>query len=335
MPIPLGNLQNNTLSIPASGLSQLKLTPDTLINARILSVQNQQVTLQIQGQTLNARSTLPLQPGQQITFLVQWHEGQWRLTPQQPAAQQAPPLPASLQSLLSPPAQPLQILLTTLSQQLSQQVSLGAAAQGLVDKLQQHQLKLDKRLSPAALKAAIEKSGLFFENRLVQQQPVQQDLKGLLFRLLSQAEDKKDKTTIEQIKKAIRHISHYQARSLVDGWLGVPLLFTPNSPLRDGTLWFQPPTETGKASSHAVSWQAIVQLEFKKFGPFEALIRYTENPDAPQLEVTLWCAHPDLKQRIHAFQAQLSAALPHAYIQWQPDPPTAQLTTSVSLNLTV
>lgn len=334
MPTPLGNLPNNTLSIPSSSLSQLKLTPDTLISARILSVQNQQVTLQIQEQTLNARTSLPLHPGQQLTFLVQWDKGQWRLIPQQPAIQ-APSLPTPLQPLLSPPAQPLQTLLTTLSQQLSQQASLGVAAQGFVDKLQQYQLKLDKRLSPIALKAAIEKSGLFFESRLVQQQPVQQDLKGLLFRLLSQAEDKKDKTTIEQIKKAIRHISHYQARSLVDGWLGVPLLFAPNSPLRDGILWFQPPTETGWVSSHAASWQAIVQLEFKELGPFEALLRYTELPDTPQLEITLWCAHPDLKQRIHAFQAQLNAALPDAYIQWQPDPPSAQLTPSVSLNLTV
>lgn len=328
------SVQNTGLTLPTSALSRLQLTPGTLIQARVLSVQDQQATLQIQGQTLPARTTLPLQPGLQLTLLVQFSQNQWRLIPQNPSQSPQTTLPATLQQLtplLAPPAQSPQTQLYTLLQQLP--AALQAVAQPLLEKLQQQQLKPDNRLRPAILKAALENSGVFFENRLLQQQPVQQDIKGLLFRLLNAAENKQDKATIAQIKKILRGLSHQQARNLVDDWLGIPLFFAPNSGFREGVLWFRQPEKTAAAQDTQHAWQAILQLDFNTQGPFEALLSYCEKEDT--LEIQLWCAHPALQAVIKAHEDRLKEKLPKARIYWLNAPPSQQLNPPVSLNLKV
>ena len=317
-PVSLPPLQ--ALTLPPRLVGQLALTPDTLLQATVTRVQGETATLHIQGHPLQARSEIPLTPGQRLTFLVQFANNQWRLIPQSapsittgsPAAT-TPPL---LQPLSTPPTQAMQTVLTQLFQALpAAQASPMLAT--LTEKLQQQLLRPQKRPGIEQLRAHLLNGGTQLEARLAAGQPVAQDIKATLLQMLALAKEQKKDALIDPIRKLLRRIEHHQARSLMEGAFSFPLLFEPRSDIRDGSLTFYPPEPADGASD----WRALLQLDFSRTGPFEALITLTTEA----LQVIIWAADPTVRDALKTLRERLRELTDQVTVTWHETPPSSRL----------
>lgn len=172
---------NNLTPLNASAQNALKALIGQSLNATITQAQPGQVSVQINGQTYQAQTTLNLKPHDQIQVKVEQQHGQIRLVIQP----QTPPqdtLQAHYRQLL-PQQMSLQQSLQLLSQpQLMQQLPPAAQAQLtiLLDQLLRPQGPLDGK----RIKQALDNSGLFLENKLIKREAnPQQDAKAQLFKL--------------------------------------------------------------------------------------------------------------------------------------------------------
>lgn len=315
-PVSLPPLQALTLSPRLAG--QLALRPDTLIQATITRIQGETVTLNVQGHPLQARSEIPLAPGQRLNFLVQFSGNQWRLIPQ-PLTSAAPATvtsPAPLQSLTAPPVQALQTVLNQLFQSLPA-TQPGPALAALAEKVQQQLLRPEKRLGTEQLRTHLLNGGTQLEARLASGQPVAQDLKATLLQMLALAKEQKKEALIDPLRKLLRRIEHHQARSLMEGAFSFPLLFEPRSDIRDGSLTFYPPAPDEKPPV----WRALLQLDMSRTGPFEALITLT-----PQsLQVIIWSADPSVREALASLGERLRELADQVKVTWHDTPPSSRL----------
>ena len=315
-PVSLPPLQALTLSPRLAG--QLALRPDTLIQATITRIQGETVTLNVQGHPLQARSEIPLAPGQRLNFLVQFSGNQWRLIPQ-PLTSAAPATvtsPAPLQSLTAPPVQALQTVLNQLFQSLPA-TQPGPALAALAEKVQQQLLRPEKRLGTEQLRTHLLNGGTQLEARLASGQPVAQDLKAILLQMLALAKEQKKEALIDPLRKLLRRIEHHQARSLMEGAFSFPLLFEPRSDIRDGSLTFYPPAPDEKPPV----WRALLQLDMSRTGPFEALITL-----APQsLQVIIWSADPSVREALASLGERLRELADQVKVTWHDTPPSSRL----------
>ncbi len=322
---PLPPLQ--TLSLSSRLAETLALRPGQQINAEVVSVRPDQVTLRVGDQLLNARSERPLLPGQHYTFRVQFSQGQWQLVPQTAAAPQGSSNP--LTTLLMPNAQPVATALTQLLQQLPLQ-ALPTPLQPLLQQLRQ-QLLTPERLTGDKLENAIAHSGLFFESRTHRSGQPPQDLKATLLKLLAQAQQD-DKSLIEPIRAMLRHISHHQARTLAEQHLVIPLLFAPESGILQGTLVIDPDDGTRQSRAQPRRWQAILELDFEEEGTLQLGIQLQKTT----LTLKAWSAHPAWRDRLEAHLADLKTWMHKggfevATLQWQDQPLLRPATPKVSI----
>jgi len=289
---------------------RLALIPGTLINAKVVSLDGNQATLQINQQTLTARTTLPLQVGQSYTFKVQVQNGQWQLQ-LQPVTQET----AASNRLLSPaPQLPPQHALAQLSSLLSNaQTTAAASLAPLITQMGKALIKEIRQLTDKTLPEKLKNSGVLLENRLAKGAVPTQDMKAVLLQLLRQM-PKENKTEIRALSALLRHIEQHQLNNLNNDWFGFPLWFAPQSPIAHAQVWFRPPQPQWQATE---PWQALLQLDLKHSGLLEALI--TWSPDSP-LSLRLWTPNPQLQQRLEAELETLQAQLGNASIHFSPQP---------------
>jgi len=330
MNLPIHPLAPPPPSLLLSGrvVDTLALKPGQLIEAEVIrGGADQQVTIKINGQLITLRSERPLQAGQHYTFRVQFAQGQWQLIPQtatNPATAASP-----LTSLLTPSAHPVTTPLTQLLQQLPLQ-ALPASLQPLIQQLRQ-QLLTPERLTGAQLEKTVHSSGLFFEHRTLKNRTPPQDLKAILLKLLAQAQQT-DKPLIEPIRAMLRHIEHHQARTLIEHHLVIPLLFAPDSGIRQGTLIIEPDAHRHSNHERSAHWRALLELEFEQEGTLQlsvilhhhtlTLEAWSDNP--------LW--HAQLQQRFSALQAWMAqAGFSVKTLRWQDTPLIQPATPGVSI----
>ncbi|SIN90846.1 hypothetical protein SAMN05443662_0941 [Sulfurivirga caldicuralii] len=304
-----------TLSLSSRLVDTLALKPGQLIEAEVVSVRPEQVTLKIGDQLLTARSERPLAAGQHYTLRVQFSQGQWQLIPQ-PSAQGTATSP--LASLLTPAAQPVATALTQVLQQIPLS-ALPASLQPLVQQLRQHLIAPD-RLSGKTLEKAVNESGLFFENRLAATRQPPQDIKSTLLKLLAEAQEKEE-ALVAPIRAMLRHIGHHQARTLSEQHLVVPLLFAPDSGVLQGTLVIEPDADTATSADSAKAWRALLELDFDKEGTLQLGIQLLNH----SLTLQAWSDHPFWQPQLEQHLSELKAWMAEsgfevAALHWQQTP---------------
>lgn len=183
-----GNLPSNpTFKIHSTThlvLNQLKPFIGQTLNVQVIKVNQDQVSLNLGGQTVQAQTQLNLKPNDQLRVNVQEHQGQIRLQIQ-PANQTAEASKVHLRQLL-PQQTPIQQTLSFLSQpQLLQQFPpiIQSQISAILDQL----LKPHSHLNAKNIKQALTNSGILLENKLSQKNApptsTQTDLKGQLIKL--------------------------------------------------------------------------------------------------------------------------------------------------------
>ncbi len=303
------------LSLSSRLVETLALKPGQLIEAEVVSMRPEQVTIKIGDQLLTARSERPLVAGQHYSFRVQFSQGQWQLIPQPPAQGNAT---SPLASLLTPTAQPVATALTQVLQQIPLS-ALPASLQPLVQQLRQ-QLIAPERLSGKTLEKAVIESGLFFENRLAATRQPPQDIKSTLLKLLAQAQEKEE-ALVEPIRAMLRHIGHHQARTLAEHHLVVPLLFAPDSGILQGTLVIEPDADTGTSGDGSKAWRALLELDFENEGTLQLGIHLQHR----SLTLQAWSDNPFWQAQLGQHLSELKAWLAKsgfevAALLWQETP---------------
>ncbi len=322
MPAPVNLSQNVPLSPQLA--QRLALTPGTLVDARVVDIKGQQVTLQLNQQILTARTELSLQPGQQYTFKVQFQNGQWqlRLQPDNPST-----MPSNRLSLPVPSLPPQQAL-AQLSSLLTSANTTGslAALAPLITQLNKALIKEVDQLNGKTLPGKLKNSGVLLENRLAKGERPLQDIKGMLLSLLRQL-PKAQKSEAHALQALLRHIEQHQLNNLNNDWFGFPLWFAPQSPISHAQVWVRPPSPEWEARTN---WQALLQLDLKHSGLLEVLICW--QPETP-LAVHFWTPNPLLRQRLEKTAEVLKEELGEATITFsdQPLANTAQPVQSIQV----
>lgn len=314
------------LSLSSRLVETLALKPGQLIEAEVVSVRPEQVTLKIGDQLLTARSERPLAAGQHYTFRVQFSQGQWQLIPQPPAQSNAA---SPLAPLLPPTAQPVAAALTQVLQQIPLS-ALPASLQPLIQQLRQHLIAPD-RLSGKTLEKAVNESGLFFENRLAATRQLPQDIKSTLLRLLAQAQEKEE-ALVEPIRAMLRHIGHHQARTLIEQHVVVPLLFAPDSGILQGTLVIEPDADSGTSSDGSNAWRALLELDFEKEGTLQLGIHLRHR----SLTLQAWSDQPFWQPQLEQHLSELKAWMAESgfevtALHWQQAPLLQPVVPKVSI----
>lgn len=202
---PANALQNST------PLTQLRSLVGQTLPIAITQVSGNQAQFNLNGQNYQAFTQLALKAGDNLQVRVEQHQGQIRLTLQQPVGLQET-LKGHYRMLLPQQANIQQTLQFLAQPQLLQQ--LPPAVQAQIHSLLDKALRPNASLSGHHVKAAMVNSGQFLENKLRQgthKNSLAQDTKAQLFKLQNQLSQSSGTPSLTQalslVKQAISKIT--------------------------------------------------------------------------------------------------------------------------------
>lgn len=266
-----GNLPpSQTLKLNTStplALNQLKPLIGQTLNVQVIKVTQNQVSLNLGGQTVQAQTQLNLKPNDQLRVNVQEHQGQIRLQIQS-TNHTADSSKVYLRQLL-PQQTPIQQTLNFLSQpQLLQQ--LPPIIQSQISAILDQLLKPNSHLNAKNVKQALTNSGILLENKLSSKSPpsqaVQTDLKGQLFKLqqslqslTAQSSNPSITQALTMVNQSINKITLNQLHLLDNTSIlsNLPLQL----PHQVGAITLEIRNKTDKEKTH---WEVILQMSLQE-----------------------------------------------------------------------
>lgn len=262
---PSSTLKLNT-STPLA-LSQLKPFIGQTLNVQVIKVTQNQVSLNLGGQTVQAQTQLSLKPNDQLRVNVQEHQGQIRLQIQS-STHTADSSKVYLRQLL-PQQTPIQQTLNFLSQpQLLQQ--LPPLIQSQISAILDQLLKPNSHLNAKNVKQALTNSGILLENKLssksLPSQAIQTDLKGQLFKLQQSLQSLTTQSSNPSITQALTLVNHsinkitLNQLHLLDNTSilsNLPLQL----PHQVGAITLEIRNKTDKEKTH---WEVILQMSLQE-----------------------------------------------------------------------
>ncbi|MBT3347860.1 MAG: flagellar hook-length control protein FliK [Thiotrichales bacterium] len=207
---------SQTITLPTGTGSTLpKLQVGQTISATVISVQSGLVKLQTSNILLTAKTTIPLQKGEQLQLTVTQLQPKVTLSLSNPNSLTTKPATISIEQIaqkIYPKQQPLQQILQSLGQ-ISQLNSSNRSTILAIQQLFQNIPTLMQLFNPSTLKQRTIKSGSFMENNLLNSRTdkLSGDLKGQLLQLRAKLFSQQPQTN-RQPSQIVRQIDAMLSR---------------------------------------------------------------------------------------------------------------------------